>query len=79
MRATVQDLRYRFSKIEDLLGKGHEVEITRRKPVIARLIPPLVPARSKPPDFPARLKKIYGKKILTVSGAELLSAERERY
>jgi hypothetical protein len=29
------------------------------------------------PDFLGRLKKIYGKKVLKVSGAELLRRERE--
>jgi len=79
MKASVRDLRYRFSKIEELLAEGQEIEITKRKRIIARLVPPLAPARSKRPDFLARLKKIYGKKILTVSGAELLSTERDRY
>jgi antitoxin (DNA-binding transcriptional repressor) of toxin-antitoxin stability system len=79
MKASVRDLRYRFSKIEDLLGEGHEIEITKRKRVIARLVPPLAPAKSKRPDFLARLKKIYGKKVLAVSGLELLNTERDRY
>lgn len=79
MKATVRDLRYRFSKIEDSLAEGHEIEITKRKRVVARLIPPAAPARSKRPDFLARLKKIYGSKMLAISGAELLATERNRY
>jgi antitoxin (DNA-binding transcriptional repressor) of toxin-antitoxin stability system len=79
MKATVRDLRYRFSKIEDLLDEGREIEITKRKRVIARLVPPSPPVRSKRPDFLCRLKKIYGDKVLAVSGAELLAQERDRY
>ena len=79
MKATVRDLRYRFSKIEDLLDEGREIEITKRKRVIARLVPPSPPVRSKRPDFLGRLKKIYGDKVLAVSGAELLAQERDRY
>ncbi len=79
MKATVRDLRYRFSKIEDLLGEGREIEITKRKRVIAKLVPPSPPPRSKRPDFLGRLKKIYGDKTLAVSGAELLAKERDRY
>jgi antitoxin (DNA-binding transcriptional repressor) of toxin-antitoxin stability system len=79
MKATVRDLRYRFSKIEDPLGEGHEIEITKRKRVIALLVPPPTAARSKRPDFLTRLKKIYGNKTLAVSGAELLVTERDRY
>jgi hypothetical protein len=41
-----------------------------------------LPGRRKPrtiPDFLARARKIYGDKVLAVSGAELLSADRDRY
>jgi hypothetical protein len=42
-----------------------------------------LPGRRKPrktiPDFLARVRKIYGDKVLAVSGAELLSADRDRY
>jgi hypothetical protein len=31
------------------------------------------------PDFLARVRKIYGDKLLAVSSAELLSADRARY
>jgi antitoxin (DNA-binding transcriptional repressor) of toxin-antitoxin stability system len=78
-RASVCDLRYRFSEVEDLLREGEEIQITKRKRAIARLIPvkPAVPARR--PDFLARLKKIYYGKPLKVTGAELVSRERDRY
>jgi antitoxin (DNA-binding transcriptional repressor) of toxin-antitoxin stability system len=39
-KATVRDLRYRFSRVEDLLRNGEEVQITKRKRVVARLLPP---------------------------------------
>ncbi len=77
--ATVRDLRYRFREVENLLREGKVIQITKRKRVIARLVPlkPAVP--SQRPDFLARLKKIYGHKLLKVSGAELVSHERGRY
>lgn len=78
-KASVRDLRYHFSAVEDMLAAGEEVHITKRKRTIARLIP-VQPAKSpKRPDFLARLKKIYGSKRLKVSSADLLSAERDRY
>ena len=77
-KASVRDLRYRFSQVEDLLREGEEIEITKRRRVIARLRP-IRPARPpRRPDFLARLKKIYGEKTLKVSGAELLAEERTR-
>lgn len=78
-RATLRDLRYRFPAVESLLDAGEEIEITRRKRVIARLLPPAKPSRRKRPDFLARLKQMYGTKRLEVSGAELLQKERAWY
>ena len=77
-RATLLDLRYRFSAVENLLEAGQEIEITRRKRVIARLLPPQTAARARRPDFLARLKRIYGTKKLAVSGAELQRKARRR-
>ena len=78
-RATLRDLRYRFPAVESLLEAGEQIEITRRKRVIARLLPPAKTSRSKRPDFLARLKQMFGTKRLSVSGAELLRKERARY
>jgi antitoxin (DNA-binding transcriptional repressor) of toxin-antitoxin stability system len=74
----VRDLRYRFSEVERLFVRGEKIEITKHKQVIAHLLP----ARStvgRRPDFLARLRSIYGDKILKVSGAQLLAEERDRY
>ncbi|PYU10121.1 MAG: hypothetical protein DMG37_21350 [Acidobacteria bacterium] len=76
-KATVRDLRYRFSVVEDLLREGEEIHITKRKRVIARLLPPEPPAPTASPDFLARLKKIFGKKRMKVSGAEIIAVDRE--
>jgi len=78
-RATVRDLRYRFSLIEDLLGEGEEVQITKRKRIIARLLP-VEPLSAPPrPDFLARLKKLYRGRPLKVTTSELLASERGRF
>jgi antitoxin (DNA-binding transcriptional repressor) of toxin-antitoxin stability system len=78
-KATVRDLRYKFAEVEELLREGEEVQITKRRRVIARLVPAGPPAQSKRPDFLARLKRIYGEKVLEVSGADLLAKERDPY
>lgn len=78
-KATVRDLRYRFSVVEDLLREGEEIQITKRKRVIARLLPPAPPTPKAFPDFLARQKKIFGKRRMKISGAEQLAAERERF
>jgi antitoxin (DNA-binding transcriptional repressor) of toxin-antitoxin stability system len=79
-KASVRDLRYRFSAVEDLLRDGEEIHITKRKRIIARLLPPKPAARVRRPDFLARLKKIFGKKRMKVSGAEIIALDRgERF
>ena len=73
---SVRDLRYDFKKVERLLLQGDEIQITKRRKVIARLTPE--PTERPPlPDFLGRLKEIYGDKVLEVSGADLISADRE--
>jgi antitoxin (DNA-binding transcriptional repressor) of toxin-antitoxin stability system len=76
--ASLRDLRYNFAAVENLLQAGEEVQITRRKRVIARLVPAGDAETQKRPDFLGRLTRIYGSKRLAVSGAELLSRERGR-
>lgn len=78
-RASVRDLRYRFSDVESLLREGEEIQITKRKRVIARLLPLKPVVASRRPDFLARLKKLYRGKPLRVPGAELIASERGRY
>jgi antitoxin (DNA-binding transcriptional repressor) of toxin-antitoxin stability system len=78
-QASVRDLRYEFKKIEGLLRQGEEVQITKRRRVIARLVPESIAAAKKLPDFRARIRKIYGDKMLAVSGAELIARDRDRY
>ena len=77
-KASVRDLRYRFREVENLLREGEEIQITKRKRVIARLVPSKRAIPSRRPNFLARLRKIYGAKPLKVTGAELLSRERDR-
>jgi len=75
-RVTVSDLRYRFSVIEQSLRDGEEVQITRRKGVVARLLPPEPVLPVEMPDFLGRMNKIFGKKRLKMSGAEQIAMDR---
>jgi antitoxin (DNA-binding transcriptional repressor) of toxin-antitoxin stability system len=77
-RASVRDLRYNFAEVEDLLRQGQEIQITKRRRVIAKLVPATSRASSRP-DFMGRLRKLYGTKVLKTSGADLLGEERSRY
>lgn len=77
-KASVRELRYAFNKIERLLDQGEEVQITKRRRVIARLVPENSQASSQMPDFLERLRAIYGDKKLKVSGAEVIAEDRSR-
>jgi antitoxin (DNA-binding transcriptional repressor) of toxin-antitoxin stability system len=74
-KATVRDLRYDFPKIERALRAGQEIEITKRNRVIATLVPKQT--APQPPDIMARLKRIYGDKVVGITGAELVAWDRE--
>jgi len=76
-QASLRDLRYHFDRVENLLAEGEEIQITKRKRVIARLLPPEIPAKPPKVDFAARLKKMWGDKVMEVSSAELLRQERD--
>ena len=77
--ASVSDLRYRFSIVEEMLCDGNEIAITKRRRVIARLLPVKRAVAARRPDFLVRLQKIYGHKIPKTAGADLLANERGRY
>jgi antitoxin (DNA-binding transcriptional repressor) of toxin-antitoxin stability system len=78
--ASIRDLRYRFPQIEARLRDGEAIDITKRKRVVARLVPVEHRTRRRaPPDFLTMLKEIYGEHVLEVSGAELVAEQRGRY
>jgi len=77
--ASIRELRYAFNKIERLLRQGEEVQITKRRRVIARLVPENGQANPEMPNFLERLRAIYGEKKLSISGAELVAEDRSPY
>jgi antitoxin (DNA-binding transcriptional repressor) of toxin-antitoxin stability system len=78
-KASVRDLRYEFKKIERLLLQGEEIQITKRRRVIARLVPERAEEARKMPDFEGRMRSIFGDKMFAVSGSDLIAADRDRY
>jgi antitoxin (DNA-binding transcriptional repressor) of toxin-antitoxin stability system len=73
---SVRDLRYQFSKVEEMLRSGEEIRITKRRHVIARLTPEPVD-RPTLPDFLGQMREIFGDKILKVTGAQIISEDRD--
>ena len=68
-RATVRQLRQEFPSVLALLNAGETVQVTLRGQPVARLTP-VKPRRQTPrpwPDFAARLRRIYGSRVLPAS------------
>ncbi len=67
--ATVRQLRHDFGSVLNWIEEGEAVSISKRGHIIALLSPPPKPAKAakrRPrPDFAARLKRIYGDKMLS--------------
>ncbi len=68
--ASIREVRHDFSRILEWVANGQEVTITNRNEPVARLLPARrkkKPARAKMPDVSARLKKVFGSKIISSS------------
>jgi hypothetical protein len=79
---TVHELRYHFPKVEGMLRPGEEIGVTKRGRLIARLTlepDPDLAGKSSLPDFLGQMKEIFGDRVLTVTGAEIISADRDGF
>ena len=65
--ATIRQIRHDFSTVLNWVEDGEQVEVSKRGKVVALITQPpatkLGPARKRP-DFAARLRRIYGDKVL---------------
>ena len=80
--ATVRQLRTEFPKVLGWVNAGQEVAITRRRKVVASLTPAGDAPRKKleRPDFSARLRTIYGDKVIPAATmAGILADNKGRY
>lgn len=80
--ATVRQLRTEFPKVLAWVNAGLEVTITRRRQIVASL----VPAGNRPkrkvvvPDFRARLRRTYGARIIPAAlMADILAENKGRF
>lgn len=77
--ASVRDLRHHFGNILTWIRDGEEVEITMRRRVVARLVPERLVKNAvvKMPCFAARLKKIHGRRTLSVATSRAILADNK--
>ena len=75
-RVSIRELRYDFKSVERVLREGDEIQVTKRGKVIARLStepidrPPL-------PDFLGNMRERFGDRVLTITGAQIISEDRD--
>jgi antitoxin (DNA-binding transcriptional repressor) of toxin-antitoxin stability system len=80
--ASIREVRHDFSRILEWVTNGEEVAITKRRETVARLLPArrTKVARTKAPDVTARLKKVFGQKIISdKTMKEILEDNRGSY
>jgi antitoxin (DNA-binding transcriptional repressor) of toxin-antitoxin stability system len=81
--ATIRQLRNAFPEVFRHILNGESVAITSRRKVVATLtLPPIpkAPKRSRPwANLASRLAELQAMPMLTVSGADLLAHDRDRY
>lgn len=74
--ATVREVQHHLSQVLKWVGNGEEVQITRRRKPIAKLIAiQSQPSKAPRIDFHARSKKLWGNK--TASLSEQIIKDRE--
>jgi antitoxin (DNA-binding transcriptional repressor) of toxin-antitoxin stability system len=75
-RTTIRELKHETGKVLAMVEAGESVEVFRRKESVAMLTPVLLGKPMEMPDFAARLRRIYGERILETTGTELMDESR---
>ena len=65
--ASIREVRHDFGRLLEWVANGEEVAITRRHKTVARLLPARhkKSVRAKMPDVAARLRKTFGRKVIS--------------
>ncbi|MBI3179507.1 MAG: antitoxin Phd/YefM, type II toxin-antitoxin system domain protein [Deltaproteobacteria bacterium] len=73
--ATVRQIQHNLSKVLSWVERGEEVQVLRRKKVVARLVPP-DPQPVSSPDFLGRARAVWGEKPRGKPLSDILSESR---
>lgn len=74
--ASIRELKNNMTTVLGWVEQGMTVEIQRRGQAVAVLSKPKPRKKVKMPDFMARLKAIYGDKVLKTTGTDIVSEAR---
>ena len=72
----IRGLRHDTTTVLGWVARGESVEIRRRGASVAFLTPKKPAKAIKRPDFLARIRAVYGDKVLSTSGTDLVSESR---
>lgn len=74
----IRELKHATSTVLGWVADGETVEITRHNKVVALLSPPKRAKRKavQRPDFAARLKEMWGDRMLPATGTQLMEDDR---
>jgi len=73
---TIRELKHRMSAVLSWVADGETVEVRRRNVPVAILSPKKHKGRIARPDFAARIKAVYGDKVLPTTGTDVVSESR---
>lgn len=75
-QASIREIKHETSRVLGMVEAGQTVELRRRRKPVAILSPPMKDKAVEMPDFVARLRRIYGDRILETTGTELVDEAR---
>jgi prevent-host-death family protein len=73
---TIRELKHNTTTVLAWVAAGDSVEVRRRGVPVAVLTPRTRRARIARPDFAARLRAIYGDRVLATTGTEVVADAR---
>jgi antitoxin (DNA-binding transcriptional repressor) of toxin-antitoxin stability system len=73
--ASVREVQHNLSAVLDWVARGEEVQVTKRRRVVARLLPP-EPLIVATPDYCGRARKLWGPRPKGKSLSETVSDAR---
>lgn len=73
---TIRELRHETTTVLSWVAGGESVEVRRRGEPVAVLSPHKRKTRMAKPDYMARLRAIYGDKVLPTTATDLISESR---
>ena len=75
-RTTIRGLKHETTTVLSWVAQGETVEIRRRDEPVALLQPAKRRTAIRRPDFAARLRRVYGSRILGTTATELIAKDR---